>query len=157
MSEKKFSFEINRSSTAPAATLFRMWTDGANWKDWGRPIIAHSSWAQEGDPAPAGVGAIRKVGMWPMLMLEKTVEYVPNSRHAYTVVGPKSPARDYLAEVTFTPNASGGTDVRWYSTFTEGVPGTGPFMRTFLRSSLLALSSLLVKGAEREHSSASQG
>ena len=31
MSGRKFSFEINQTSTAPAATVFRLETDGANW------------------------------------------------------------------------------------------------------------------------------
>jgi hypothetical protein len=31
MSGRKFTFEVNKTSTAPAATLFRLETDGANW------------------------------------------------------------------------------------------------------------------------------
>jgi hypothetical protein len=153
MSGRTFSFEVNRTSTAPVATLFRMETDGANWSDWARPLIVHSSWERQGDPAPDGIGAVRKVGMWPILMLEETVEYEKDRRHVYKVIAPSTPAKDYQAEALFTPNASGGTDLRWRGSFTEGVRGTGPIMRVFLRGAIQLISLLLIKGAERETAS----
>ena len=71
MSGRTFSFEVNRTSSAPPATLFRMKSDGARWSEWGKPLIAQSA----GRPRPGGVGAVRKVGLWPVLMREETVEY----------------------------------------------------------------------------------
>ena len=73
MSGRKFSFEINRTSKASAATLFRLVADGASWSTWAKPIIVQSSWARQGDPPPGGVGAIRKIGMWPILVQEEIV------------------------------------------------------------------------------------
>ncbi len=55
--DKMFRFEINRATSAPAATLFRLETDGARWSQWAKPLIVQSSWEQQGHPAPAGVGA----------------------------------------------------------------------------------------------------
>src|SRR5271163_138129 len=75
MSGRKFTFEINRTSSAPAATLFRLVADGGNWSAWAKPVVVQSSWVRQGDPAPGGVGAIRKVGLWPILVQEETVEY----------------------------------------------------------------------------------
>ena len=89
MSGRKFSFEINRTTSAPAATLFRLVTDGANWSDWAKPLVIQSSWARQGDPAPAGVGAVRKIGMWPFLVQEETVEYEQDP-----VTGDYRPATD---------------------------------------------------------------
>jgi hypothetical protein len=152
MSGRKFSFEINRTSSAPAATLFRLVADGANWSSWAKPIVLHSSWARQGDPAPGGVGAIRKVGMWPVLVQEETVEYEQDRRHAYKLVGPASPAKDYFGEVVFTPTAAGGTDIRWTGSFTEGVPGTGPLMRAAMGGAVRFFAGRLVKAAERESS-----
>src|SRR5437764_7461354 len=129
MSGKTFSFEINMTSRAPAATLFRLETDGGRWSDWAKPIVVQSGWEQQGDPAPGGIGAIRKVGMWPVLVQEETVEYEQDRRHVYKLVGPASPAKDYFGEVVFTPNASGGTDIHWSGSFIEGAPGTGRVMR----------------------------
>ncbi len=150
MSGRKFSFEINRTSSAPAATLFRLVADGANWSKWAKPIVLQSSWARQGDPAPGGVGAVRKVGMWPLLVQEETVAYEQDRRHAYKLVGPPSPAKDYFGEVVFTPNASGGTDIRWTGEFVEGARGTGPVMRAALGRAVRFFSGRLVQAAERE-------
>lgn len=150
MSGRKFSFEINLTSSASAATLFRLVADGANWSTWAKPIVRQSSWARQGDPAPGGVGAIRKVGMWPLLVQEETVAYEQDHRHAYKLVAPPSPAKDYSGEVIFTPNPAGGTDIRWTGAFVEGVPGTGPVMRAALGGVVRFFAGRLVKAAERE-------
>jgi len=150
MSGKNFSFEINTTTSAPAATLFRLETDGARWSEWAKPLVIQSSWGQQGDPPPAGVGAVRRVGMWPMLMREKTIVYEQDRRHVYAQIGPPLPAKDYRAEMLLTPNAAGGTDVCWTGSFTEGLPGTGPVMLIFLRSVVSFLARRLVKAAERD-------
>ena len=150
MSGRTYSFEVNRTSSAPAATLFRLVADGGNWSAWAKPMVLSSSWARQGDPAPAGVGAIRKIGAWPLFIQEETVANEPDRRHAYKMVGPPSPAKDYSSEVTFTPNTAGGTDIRWAGSFIEGVPGTGPAMRAALGGAVRFLADRLVKAAERE-------
>ena len=141
MSGKNFSFEINTTTSAPAATLFRLETDGARWSEWAKPLVIQSSWGQQGDPPPAGVGAVRRVGMWPMLMREKAIVYEQDRRRVYAQIGPPLPAKDYRAEMLLTPNPAGGTD---------GLPGTGPVMLIFLRSVVSFLARRLVKAAERD-------
>jgi len=150
MSGRKFTFEINKTSTAPVATVFRLATDGARWSEWAKPIVAQSSWVQQGDPAPGGVGAIRKLGMWPVFVQEQTIEYEQDRRHVYKLVAPSTPAKDYTGEVVLTPNASGGTDIRWSGSFIEGVAGTGPVMRAALGGAVKLFAGRLVKAAERE-------
>ncbi|MBV8967186.1 MAG: SRPBCC family protein [Mycobacteriaceae bacterium] len=150
MSGRTFSFEVNRTSRAPAATLFRLETDGARWSEWAKPIIMQSGWEREGDPAPGGLGAVRKVGMWPLLVREETLEYEQDRRHVYALIGPATPVEGYRAEATFTPNASGGTDLRWRGSFTERFPGTGPVMRALLHGAIKFFSARLVTVAERE-------
>ncbi|MEY8016226.1 SRPBCC family protein [Mycobacterium servetii] len=150
MSGRRFTFEINRTSSAPAATLFGLVTDGANWSKWAKPIVFQSSWARQGDPAPGGVGAIRKVGMWPVFVQEETVEYEPDHRHVYKLVGPASPVKDYRGEVTLTPNPAGGADIRWTGSFVEGIRGTGPLMRAALGGAVRFFADRLVKAAERQ-------
>lgn len=150
MAGKTFTFEVTRTSTAPPATLFRLETDGARWSEWAKPVVFQSSWATQGDPAPGGVGAVRKVGLWPVVMLEKTVEYEQDRRHVYTLIAPSTPAVGYHGEAIFTPNASGGTDLTWRGWFTEGVPGTGPVMRAVLGGAIKVISLRLIAAAERE-------
>lgn len=150
MPGRTFSFEVTRTSTAPPATLFRLVADGGNWSKWAKPIVLQSSWARQGDPAPGGVGAVRKIGMWPLLVQEETVEYEQDRRHAYKLVAPPSPAKDYFGEVTLTPNSSGGTDLRWTGSFTEGATGTGPIVRAAMGGAVRFFAGRLVKTAERE-------
>jgi uncharacterized protein YndB with AHSA1/START domain len=149
MPAKTFSFEVNRTSSAPPAELFRLETDGELWPKWGGPLIVQGGWEQRAENAPGGVGAIRRVGLWPMLMREKTLEYEQDRRHVYTFAGPPAPVRDYRAEVLFTPGASGGTELCWRGSFTEPVPGTGPVLRVTLRAAINYLAGRLVRAAER--------
>jgi len=150
MAGRTFSFEITRTSTAPPATLFRLETDAGHWAQWAKPLVMQAGWAAQADP-PGGVGAIRKIGMWPVLVCEQTVEYEQDRRHVYKLVKPSMPAKDYRAEVVFTPNASGGTDLRWSGSFTEGIPGTGPLMLAILRGAVSMFATRLVEAAEQEH------
>ncbi|TNC28490.1 SRPBCC family protein [Amycolatopsis alkalitolerans] len=145
MAPRTFSFEINRASTAPPAALFRLETDGGRWSDWAKPL--RSGWERWADPV-GGVGAIRRVGLFPVIMHEETLEYEQDRRHVYTFAR-RAPVNDYRGEVIFTPNAAGGTDLRWRGSFTERIPGTGPLMREFLRGALLVISAQLVRAAER--------
>ncbi|AWV48384.1 hypothetical protein JK2ML_1983 [Mycobacterium leprae Kyoto-2] len=150
MSNRKFSFEVTRTSSASAAVLFRLVTDGANWAKWAKPIVLQSSWARLGDLRPGGIGAVRKIGIWPILVREETVEYEQDRRHLYKLIGPPNPAKDYLGEVLLAPNAAGGTNIHWSGSFTENIPGTGPVMRAALKGAVRCLTVRLVKTAERE-------
>lgn len=150
MPGRTFSFEVTKTSRAPAATLFRLVADGGQWSTWAKPIVLQSSWERQGDPAPGGVGAVRKLGMWPVYVREETVEYEQDRRHAYKLVGPGAPVNDYHAEVVLTPNALGGTDIRWSGSFTEKARGTGPAMRAALGGAVKFFARRLVKAAERE-------
>ncbi|GBG39031.1 SRPBCC family protein [Mycobacterium montefiorense] len=150
MSGRKFSFEVNRTTSAPAATVFRLLADGADWSSWAKPVVVRSSWTRQGDPAPGGVGAIRKIGVWPILAQEEIVEYEQDRRQVYKLVAPPSPAKDYLGEVVLTPNAAGGTDIRWSGSFVEGVRGTGAATRAALGGAVKLLADRLVKAADRQ-------
>lgn len=149
MTGKAFSFQINRTTSATAATLFRLETDGSRWYEWAKPLIVQSSWEKRGDPPPGGLGAVRRVGLWPLLMREKTIAYEQDRLHVYEQIGPRLPAKDYRGELLLTPNATGGTDLHWIGSFTEGPRGTGPLMLVFLRGVVWFLSRRLVAAAER--------
>jgi len=150
VSDKTFSFEVNRSSTASAATLFRLEADGTQWARWGKPLIPQAKWARQGEPAPGGIGAVRKLGLWPFFVREETIEYEQDRKHVYALIGPPNPVKNYRAEFVVTPNAAGGSDIRWSGSFTEGVRGTGPIMLASLRGVIQLMSGRLVKFAERQ-------
>jgi hypothetical protein len=82
-------------------------------------------------------------------MREQTIAYEQDRRHVYAQIGPPLPAKDYRAELLLTPNPSGGTDIRWTGSFTEGLRGTGPLMLVVLRGVVGFLAGRLVAAAER--------
>ncbi|MGH3436366.1 MAG: SRPBCC family protein [Sciscionella sp.] len=142
-----FSFRTTASSAASPHALFEKIADGGNWARWLKPLVAHSEWETEGDPAPGGVGAVRKVGTWPIFVRERVLEHEPDRKHVYTLVG-RTPARDYRAEVTLVPRADGGTELEWRGRFTERVPGTGLVVRFVLYRAVRLVCARLVRAAE---------
>ena len=156
MSGRKFSFEVHKTTSAPVQTVFRLLADGGNWKAWARPIVFQSSWATEGDPAPGGVGAVRKLGMWPVFVQEETVEYEQDRRHVYKLVGPRQPVDNYVGVVELTPTASGGTDIHWSGSFTEKLRGTGPAARAAMGGAVKFFAGALVKAAEADAAAAAR-
>lgn len=150
MSRSRLSFEVHRTSSAPPQTLFALETDGANWSQWSKPVIVQSSWERQGTPEPGGVGAIRKVGLWPMFLREETLEYEQDRRHLYRFTGRYQPVKDYRAEVTFTPTPTGGTDLRWTASFTPSpLPGAGRAALLLNRIIIRAVAARLIRAAER--------
>jgi len=146
--DRRFAFEVTARSSADAATLFALEADGSRWSQWAAPLVPRSFWERHGDPAPAGVGAIRALGLPPLLMREETVGYEPDHRHAY-VLRSRVPMRDYRAEVVLTARPEGGTDLVWRGSFAEIVPGSGPVLRAALRMLISVLARRLVRFAER--------
>ncbi|MQA63518.1 MAG: SRPBCC family protein [Actinophytocola sp.] len=148
MSAKSFTFEVNRSSSAAPEKLFALVSDGSRWPEWAKPLVVSGSMVTEGNPAPGGVGAIRKLGVGPVGVKEQTTAYEQDRLHAYAMLTP-GPAKDYRAEVRLTPREDGGTDLRWTGKFNEGVPGTGKIVQRSLSKLIGTFATKLVKAAER--------
>ncbi|WP_109507861.1 SRPBCC family protein [Nocardioides speluncae] len=152
MAGKSFAFEVNRTSSAPASTLFGLVADGSRWSEWAGPLIPSSSWARRGALEDAGVGAVRKLGVGPLGVKEETTAYeqdaVGGYRHAYKLLG-LAPISGYHAEVRFAPTADGRTEISWRGEFTERVPGTGRIFEKALGSVIGQLATRLTSYAER--------
>ena len=144
---RRFAFEVTARSSADAARLFELEADGSRWSEWAKPLVPTSTWERQGDPAPGGVGAIRRLGLPPVIVREETVEYEQDRRHVYVMRTPV-PIRDYRAEIVLTPRAGGGTDLVWRGSFTERIPGSGPVFRVLLRGLISLLARRLVRAAE---------
>lgn len=124
------SFRVEASSPAAPEALFALLADGPSWQRWAGPLIWRSTWDREGDPAPGGVGAVRKLGAPPLFSREEIVEYDPPRHLAYTMLSGQ-PVREYRADVRLVPH-EGGTRIEWAATFRPRIPGTGRFMRWYL-------------------------
>ena len=144
---RRFSFQVTARSSADAASLFALEADGSRWSEWARPLVPTSTWERQGDPAPGGIGAIRRLGLRPVVVREETVAYEQDRRHAYVLRTPM-PIKDYRAEFLLTPRADGGTDLVWQATFAERIPGSGPVFRVLFRGLITLLTRRLVRAAE---------
>ncbi|MEV5707378.1 SRPBCC family protein [Actinoallomurus sp. NPDC052274] len=145
---RRFSVTVTAHSSAAPATLFRLAADGGRWSEWAGTLAPRSSWERQGDPPPGGIGAIRRLGLWPIVVREETVAFEQDRLHGYALRTP-APLRDYRAEVTFEARDGGGTDVVWRGAFTELIPGTGPVVQRALLLLLRSLTRRLVRAAER--------
>lgn len=139
------SYEVTARSDAPPERVFALLADAPSWKRWAGPLIGHASWECEGEPAPGGVGAIRKVGTWPMFGHEQIVAYEPPSHHAYTMVR-GNPVRNYRADVYLTPDGA-GTLITWNAHFDSLIPGTGGAITAFYRRFIGRLAKRLARSA----------
>ena len=79
------AYEISLDIAAPIDTVWGLLADGRSWSDWS--FIPRSELECEGIPAPDGVGAIRRLGMPPIVSRERIVEFTPPSRLVYESVG----------------------------------------------------------------------
>lgn len=148
MAGKSFTFEVKRTSTAPASTLFALAAGGSRWSEWAGPLIPSSSWVRRGEPDPGGIGAIRKLGVGPLGVKEETTAYEQDALHGYKLLG-LAPISGYHAEVRFAPTPDGGTQITWRGEFTERVPGTGRIFERGLRTVIGQMATRLTRYAER--------
>lgn len=129
MSELRY--EVTARSAAPPEAVFALLADAPRWHEWAGPFVPKSMWAKEGDPAPGGVGAVRKLGAPPFWSLEEIVAYEPPRHLAYVLVS-GLPVKDYRADVDLVADGA-ATIITWRGRFQPGIPGTGPVMQAFLK------------------------
>jgi uncharacterized protein YndB with AHSA1/START domain len=125
------SYEVTAHSTARPERLFELVADATSWPLWAGSLTTHGSWEREGTPQPGGVGAIRKLGRWPIYGREEIVAYEPPTHLAYTIVRGQ-PVRNYRADVKLTGDRD-GTLITWAGTFDPLIPGTGELVTALFR------------------------
>lgn len=125
------------TSTAPPAKVWALLADSATWPDW-TSIGSHSN--ERPATAEDGTGEIRVFVTGRIKVREEIVERYPDQRLTYTLLS-GLPLKDYRAEIDLTANPSGGTDIRWHTTFTGP-----PIVRNLLRSGLAKRTQEFVDG-----------
>jgi hypothetical protein len=63
------TYEFIVESRAARTEVFAVLADATRWREWAGKMITVSEWEREGDPAPGGVGAVRKLGRPPAYAL----------------------------------------------------------------------------------------
>jgi uncharacterized protein YndB with AHSA1/START domain len=125
------TYDVRVSCKAPQEKVFALVADAPGWPKWAGPAIRWGGWVQEGDPAPGGVGAVRKLGSKQIGTREQILEYDPPHYMAYTILTP-NPVKDYRAIVSIDPEGD-GCRITWAATFEGRFPGAGPTMAWVLK------------------------
>jgi hypothetical protein len=135
--EPRWSFTQQAHARAPIDAVWPLVGEARRWKEWS--FLTRSDLQREGDPAPDGVGAVRRFTALGVGSREEVLEWQPPHHLAYGLIS-GFPVSDYRADVVLTP-ADGGTNLTWSVRFNPRLPGTGAVMWVVLR--------LLIRGFAR--------
>lgn len=144
------SFTFTREIAAPAETVFEVLTDHRGYAKI--TPARRSELEREGEPAPNGVGAIRRlVAVGPPLR-EEVVAYEAPSRFSYTLIS-GAPVRDHLGTVELTED--GGRTRMVYAVRAQAtVPLVGPVVIAVVKQAVKSLVEGIVKESERRAATA---
>lgn len=144
--ESRRTVTATRHTPAPVEAVWALVSQAHTWKEWGAFTV--SELEQEGEPAPDGVGAIRRFGFPVYASREQVVAFDPPHHLGYTLLS-GLPLREYRSDVTLTPTPDGGTAIEWRSSFVPPWRGSGRFWSGFLRLLLTDFTRRLAKAAAR--------
>jgi uncharacterized protein YndB with AHSA1/START domain len=113
---------VTRTIPAPAEAVFDLLADHAHY-DRFRGING-SELVRQGDPAPNGIGALRRVKVRPLSFDEEITAYERPSRLDYLIVKLNVPFKHHGGSITLKPEG-GATLVDWRSSFDVPTPLVG--------------------------------
>jgi hypothetical protein len=119
--------EVYARSAAPPEAVWRWLADAPTWSSWSR--LTRAELEQEGEPAPNGVGAIRRFGIGRNVSREQVVAFEPPHHLGYVLLS-GMPVLGYRADVRLAADGD-GTLIEWRSSFTPRFPGTGRLIQLF--------------------------
>lgn len=98
------SFTLSREVNATPETVFDVLTDHRRYAEM--TPLRKSVLEREGEPAPNGVGSIRKLSAVGPALREETIVYERPTRFSYTLLS-GLPVRDHVGTVSLEPNGAG--------------------------------------------------
>jgi uncharacterized protein YndB with AHSA1/START domain len=131
---------------APRQAVWDMLVDPRSWHEWGD--WQSTEIEREGDPAPHGVGAVRRMVRRPLTIREQVELLEPPSRFGYTLLS-GLPLRDYHAVVTLTDAGHDCTNLHWESRFDARWRALDAPMRKLVKATLEDVARKLAAEAER--------
>lgn len=149
MPERDNSFEVVHFSRAPRQVVFDVLADYAGYKKFTKLTISEVE--VPGDPAPNGVGAVRRLGAPGYSVREKILAYDPPNSMGYTIVA-GVPVEGYRADVTLEDSVSGGTRITWVGHFDSARYGLAPVLRSGFKFVVGDLARAAAREAERRTS-----
>ena len=143
----RWSFDVRTRSAAPVDVVWPLIGEARRWKEWS--FLDRSDLVQTGEPAPDGVGAVRRFTRFGIGSREEVVLWDPPHHLGYVIVK-GFPVRHYRADVTCTPDGP-GTMIDWSATFDTVIPWSGPLMVTVLRTTIHRFAIGAARYAEQLH------
>jgi hypothetical protein len=140
------SFTRTAHAAAPVEVVWPLVGEAARWKEWS--FLTRSGLERKGDPAPDGVGALRRFTVLGIGSTEEVVVWSPPTRLGYSIVK-GFPVRHYRADVTLAPGAGGGTDITWAVTFDPLFRGAGTVTRAVLQLLIGQFARAVARYADR--------
>jgi hypothetical protein len=126
--------------------------DVDGWVRWVRPLALQARWDTWGQNAPAGAGAVRKLGAWPVWIKELILTRDARG-HTYTVISPAVFA-SYLGQVTVSDSDLGGVEIKWSVDFVPRYAVMAPVVRAVLETAISRLLGRLVLAAQQSETHA---
>jgi uncharacterized protein YndB with AHSA1/START domain len=139
------SFTYEREVAAPPATVFDVLTDHRGYARI--TPLRKAELEREGEPAPDGVGAIRRLTAVGPPMREEVLAYVPGERFSYKLLS-GLPVRDHVGTVELTPSGD-GTHVVYAVRTTPTLPLVGGAFLVGMKFGIKQLLGGVANEAER--------
>ncbi|HEX3461589.1 MAG TPA: SRPBCC family protein [Acidimicrobiales bacterium] len=146
--EPRWSFTQVSHARAPIDKVWPLVGEAHRWKDWS--FLTRSHLERDGEPAPDGVGAVRRFTSLGVGSREEVLEWLPPHHLSYTLIS-GFPVRDYRADVDLAPN-EGGTNLTWSVKFNPRIAGTGAVMWVILRILIFGFARGACRFADRQGS-----
>jgi uncharacterized protein YndB with AHSA1/START domain len=143
------SFTLERDVAAPPQTVFDVLTDHRRYAEL--TPLRKSELEREGDPAPNGVGAIRKLTAVGPPMREEVIAFEAPSRFSYTVLS-GLPVRDHVGTVELRGH-DGGTRMVYAVHTQPTVPVVGGVIVAVVKRAIRGLIDGVAAESERRASS----
>jgi len=147
------SFTLTREIAAPPETVFEVLTDHRRYAEL--TPLRKSELEREGEPAPNGVGAIRKLTAVGPPMREEVIAYEAPRRFSYTVLS-GLPVRDHIGTVELA-SSDGGTRMVYALRTQPTIPFLGTVVMAAVKQAIKGLIAGVATESERRASSAPNG
>src|SRR3984885_8150114 len=140
-------FTLTQSTAAPIDKVFDALTNHRGIADY-VPLLRRSPLDREGNPAPNGVGAVRRREALGPPIVEEIVSYQGPSGYAYKLIS-GAPVRDHVGTVSLR-EAGTGTEATWHLRSTPKISGLGLLLGPVLKKVIGDLFKGAIATAERD-------
>lgn len=138
-------FTLTREIAAPPEVVFAVLTDHRRYAEL--TPLRKSELEREGEPAPNGLGAIRKLSAVGPPLREEVIAYEPDERFSYKLLS-GLPVRDHVGTVKLSSGA-GGTEMVYAVRTQPTVPVVGPVVVAVVKQAVKGLIDGIAKESER--------